>query len=100
MGTNKSKRNATYDTNKTELPQKNCLEKDSRKNAGILNKFTLGEEGLILVLFVCLSICVCLVLSVSSSSWCLGRAAVFDCGTPWTFLLPFFSLARNLAFIL
>ena len=28
-------------------------------------------------------------LSVSSSSWCLGRAAVCDCGTPWTFLLPF-----------
>ena len=36
------------------------------------------------------SICVCLDLSVSSSSWCLGRAAVCDCGTPWTFLLPFF----------
>ena len=29
-------------------------------------------------------------LSVSSSSWCLGRAAVRDCGTPWTFLLPLF----------
>ena len=27
--------------------------------------------------------------SVSSSSWCLGRAAVCDCDTPWTFLLPF-----------
>ena len=30
--------------------------------------------------------------SVSSSSWCLGRAAGCDCGTPWTFsliLLPF-----------
>ena len=35
------------------------------------------------------SICACLDLSVSSSSWCLGRAAVCDCGTPWTFLLPF-----------
>ena len=23
------------------------------------------------------------------SSWCPGRAAVCDCGTPWTFLLPF-----------
>ena len=23
------------------------------------------------------------------SSWCLGRIAVCDCGTPWTFLLPF-----------
>ena len=39
--------------------------------------------------YVC-SIWVCLDLSVSSSSWCLGRAAVCDCGTPWTFLLPFF----------
>ena len=37
------------------------------------------------------SICACLGLSVSSSSWCLGRAAVCDCGTPWTFLLPFLS---------
>ena len=27
---------------------------------------------------------------ISSSSWCLGRAAVCDCGTPWTFPLPFF----------
>ena len=35
------------------------------------------------------SISACLVLSVSSSSWCLGKAAVCDCGTPWTFLLPF-----------
>ena len=30
-------------------------------------------------------------MSVSSSSWDLGRAAVCDYGTPWTFLLPFFS---------
>ena len=29
-------------------------------------------------------------LSVSSSSWFLGRAAVCDCGTPWIFFLPFF----------
>ena len=29
-------------------------------------------------------------LSFSSSSWCLGRAAACDCGTPWTFLLTFF----------
>ena len=27
-------------------------------------------------------------------SWCLGRAAVCDCGTPWTFLLPFFMHIR------
>ena len=38
------------------------------------------------------SICACLDLSVSSSYWCLGRAAVCDCGTPWTVLLPFFGL--------
>ena len=31
-------------------------------------------------------------MSVSSSSWGLGRAAVCDCGTPWTFLLPFFGV--------
>ena len=35
------------------------------------------------------SVCACLDLSVSSSSLGLGRAAVCDCGTPWTFLLPF-----------
>ena len=29
-------------------------------------------------------------LLVSSASWCLRRAAVCGCGTPWTFLLPFF----------
>ena len=40
--------------------------------------------------YIC-SICACLVLSVSSSSWCLGRAAVYDCGIPWTFFLPFFT---------
>ena len=48
----------------------------------------LGKKDLILVLFVHLFGCVD--LSVSSSSWGLGRAAVCDCGTPWTFLLPFF----------
>ena len=26
--------------------------------------------------------------------WCLGRAAVCDGGTPWTFLLPFVSFIR------
>ena len=47
--------------------------------------------------YVC-SICACLVLSVSSSSWCLGRAAVCDCGTPWTFLLtPFLYPPLNLS---
>ena len=41
------------------------------------------------------SICACLDLSVSSSSWGLGRAAVCDCGTPWTFLLPFFHIRKE-----
>ena len=45
----------------------------------------LGKRELILVLFVRLFG----FLSVSSSSWGLGGAAVCDCGTPWTFLLPF-----------
>ena len=50
---------------------------------------SLGDEReLILVLFIHLFVCACLVLSVSSSSWCLGKAAVCDCGTPWTFLFP------------
>ena len=39
-----------------------------------------------------------LVLSFSSSSWCLGRAAVCDCGTPRTFLLPFVLIKRSLRF--
>ena len=34
-------------------------------------------------------------LSVSSSSWCLGRAAACDCGTPWTFILPFLFDSEN-----
>ena len=38
--------------------------------------------------YICL-VCACLDLSVSSSSWGLGRAAVCDCGAPWTFLLLF-----------
>ena len=29
---------------------------------------------------------------VFSSFWGLGRAAVCDCGTPWTFPLTFFAL--------
>ena len=46
----------------------------------------LGKRELILVLC---SICACLDLSVSSSSWCLGRAVVCDCGTPGLFSYPF-----------
>ena len=33
-------------------------------------------------------------LSVSSSSWCLGRAAACNCGSPWTFLLHFVLVAK------
>ena len=51
--------------------------------------------GLVLVLFVRLFGLCCLGLSVSSSSWGLGGAAVCDCGTPWNFLLPFFSNGFN-----
>ena len=47
-----------------------------------------GRANLSAFSYVC-SVCTCLDLSVSSSSWGLGRAAVCDCGTPWTFLLPF-----------
>ena len=49
----------------------------------------LGKRELILVFSYVCSICACLDLSVSFSSWGLGRAAVCDCGTLWTFLLPF-----------
>ena len=54
---------------------------------------SLGEERANLSAFR--SVCACLDLSVSSSSWGLGRAAVCDCGTPWTFLLPFFFLSYD-----
>ena len=48
-----------------------------------------GKRELILVPFVCL-FDLCLFGFVGfSSSWCLGRAAVCDCGTPWTFPIPF-----------
>ena len=49
----------------------------------------LGKRELILVLFVRL-FDLCLFGFVGSfSSWCLRRAAVCDCGTPWTFLYLF-----------
>ena len=48
----------------------------------------LGKREIILVLSVRLD------LSVFSSSWGLGRAAVCDCGTPWTFLLPFLNIFK------
>ena len=49
---------------------------------------SLGEERANLSAFRTFVRFVLLDLSVSSSSWGLGRAAVCDCGTPWTFLLP------------
>ena len=52
----------------------------------------LGKRELIQCFSYVCSLCACLDLSVSSSSWGLGRAAVCDCGTSWTFLLPFFEL--------
>ena len=57
---------------------------------------SLGEEReLILVLFVHL-FDLCLFGFVGfSSSWCLGRAAVCDCGTSWTFLLLFCFLSTT-----
>ena len=58
---------------------------------------SLGEERANLSAFRTFvrSVCACLDLSVSSSSWGLGGAAVCDCGTPWTFLLPFFFFRIN-----
>ena len=56
----------------------------------------LGKRELILVLFDVLLTCACLDLSVSSSSWCLRRAAVCDCGTPWT-LRVYYAFACKLS---
>ena len=40
--------------------------------------------------------CACLDLSGSSSSWCLGRAAVSDCGTPGLFSYLFSTTTKLL----
>ena len=61
----------------------------------ILRLPRLGKRELILVLSYVCSVCACLDLSVSSSSWGLGRVAVCDYGTPWTFLLLFLSNINN-----
>ena len=60
----------------------------------------LGKRELICVLFVRLFDFVCFVLSISSSSWCLGRAAACNYGTPWTFLLPFFFICGVFFFVI
>ena len=57
----------------------------------VLRLRRLGKRELILVLFVRLFVLCLFGFVVSSSSLSLGRAAVCDCGTPWTFLLPFFA---------
>ena len=61
----------------------------------------LGKRELVLVFFRTFVrfalVWFCLVLSVSSSSWCLERAAVCDFGTPWTFLLPFLFICSGIA---
>ena len=51
----------------------------------------LGKRKLILVLFVRLFDLCLFGFCRFSLPRCLGRAAVWDCGTPWTFLLPFIS---------
>ena len=50
---------------------------------------SLGKRKLVLVLFVRLFDLRLFGFVCFSSSWCLGRAAVSECGTPWTFLLSF-----------
>ena len=56
----------------------------------------LGKRVLILVLFVrLLDLRLFWFLSVFSSSWCLGRAAVCDRGTVWTFLLHYFQCYQS-----
>ena len=47
------------------------------------------------MLFLRFSICACLLLSVSSSSWCLGRAAICDCGIPWISLTSFVKIKHR-----
>ena len=50
---------------------------------------SLGKRDFSAFPYVC-SIRACLVLSISSSFWCLRKAAACVCGISWTFLLPFF----------
>ena len=60
---------------------------------------SLGEERANLCAFCTFFNLHLLVLSVSSSSWCLVKAAVCDCGTPWTFLLPYLLQFRKSIFL-
>ena len=54
-----------------------------------------GKRELILVLFVRLFDLCLFGFFGFSSSWCLGRAAVCDCGTPWTFLFHFLIYSKR-----
>ena len=58
-----------------------------------------GRESLSLCFLYVSWICACLVLSVSFSSWCLGRAAVCDCGSPWFCLTYFFLFYEAICFV-
>ena len=66
----------------------------------VLKSPRLGERELILGFSYVCSVFACLDLSLSSSSLGLGRAAVCDCGTPWTFLLPFLYVIIDVRFLL
>ena len=55
----------------------------------------LGKRELILALFVCLLDLILFGFVGSSSAWCLERAAVCNCGTPWTFILPFLDISKQ-----
>ena len=58
----------------------------------------LGEERITQCFSYVCSICVCLVLSVSSSSFCLGWAAACDCGTPWIFSYLFCETLKSTSY--
>ena len=67
--------------------------------------FTLNLKFLLVIFIVFCYVCwnwACLVLSVSSSSLCLGSAAACDCGTQRTFLIIFllkFAICHNSIFL-
>ena len=61
---------------------------------------SLGEERANLSAFRLFGLCLFRFVGFFSSSWGLGRAAVYDCGTPWTFLLFFCSTDRSKAVVL
>ena len=70
------------------------------KNPIFRNVFLSEERANLSGFRICCSICACLVLSVPRTSfWCLGRAAVFYCGTPYSFLLPFLGYQLGYEFL-